>query len=560
MVWYSCRPPVNPFPSLKPVKTRLALLLLPHLTFVSLSLAQAPPTAAPTPPAAVIPGEPVELSQLRQQYALRALASSKTLAEQYAVALGNLSREVGGEGDYEQALTAQRLRQELADLYAKSLDDPTLSNVVVLKAADARPSGTVSYDRTAGDLTNWKTVGSIAVWDVQKMVPGKYNVVVTYSVAPMGDPPTRMSIYSVSEDQITGGEFEFYEDSSLAGAAMNRRAGQVADTGGWDKPAYLQLAPITLNRTSARFAVKITRTRGSGGVMRLKEVRLTPAKEGDTPPPAAPPDGSTPPAPAVDEVTKINESRVARIQQSIKPYVDAYIDKVNKLAEQAHARNDEEAVADLQVETRAAQRLLERPDRISAVSNAAPPTTSLRGQGFKEWEGATYISSVNNTGDEFLVSYQGESVPVRLLWVTCPPLSVHGGAQVKMCSDYFGLEPDDIYLLGKQAQVFTDAFLQGRPLKILTRGTKDPDGHLLVAVQLEGVGDFAGVLVDNGLACVNTPTARAKNPRRFEEMTLSNLKEREKQARQRPIPPGAWAVSPDQEKPAPPANTNTTAN
>lgn len=542
------------------MKTRLALLLLPHLTFVGLSLAQAPPTAAPTPPAAVIPGEPVELSQLRHQYALRALASSKTLAEQYAVALGNLAREVGAEGDYEQALTAQRLRQELADLYAKSLDDPTLSNVMVLKAADARPSGTVSYDRTAGDLTNWKTVGSIAVWDVQKIVPGKYNVVVTYSVAPMGDPPTRMSLYSVSEDLITGGEFEFYEDSSLAGAAMNRRAGQVSDTGGWDKPAYLQLAPITLTRTSARFAVKITRTRGSGGVMRLREVRLTPVKEGDTPAPAPALDGSEPPALAVDEVTKINESRAARIQQAIKPFVDGYIEKVNKMADQAHARNDEEAAADLQNETRAAQRLLERPDRISVMSNAAPPTTSLRGQGFKEWEGATYIPSVNNTGDEFLVSYQGESVPVRLLWVTCPPLSVHGGAQVKLCSEYFGLEPDDIYLLGKQAQVFTDAFLQGRPLKILTRGTKDPDGHLLVAVQLEGVGDFAGVLVDNGLACVNPPTARAKNPRRFEEMTLSNLKEREKLARQRPIPPGAWAVSPDQEKPAPPANTNTTAN
>ncbi|WP_156346568.1 thermonuclease family protein [Verrucomicrobium spinosum] len=259
-------------------------------------------------------------------------------------------------------------------------------------------------------------------------------------------------------------------------------------------------------------------------------------------------------------MTKINETWTTRIQQIVKPYVGAYIDKVNKMAEQAHARNDEEAASDLQVEIRTAQRLVERPDRIITISSAATPTTSLRAQGFKEWEGATYISSVNNTGDEFLVSYQGESVPVRLLWVTCPPLSVHGGAQVKMCSDYFGLDPDDIYLLGKQAQVFTDAFLQGRPLKILTRGNKDPDGHLLVAVQLEGVGDFAGILVDNGLACVNRPTARAKNSRRFEEMTLSNLKEREKQARQRPIPPGAWAVSPDQEKPAPSANTNSTAN
>lgn len=521
---------------------RSAMLLL--LALPGLGMAQtASPAPRPVPP---------ELNQLRQQFALRALTVSKTLAEQYASALGTLAREVGAEGDYEQALTAQKLRQELADLYARSLNDTTLSNVVVLKPADARPVGTVSYDRNSGDLVNWKAVGNLASWDVQKLVPGKYDIVITYSVAPMGELPTRLNPYSLPEDLSTGGEFEFFEDSSLAGASMNRRTGQVRDTGGWDKPATLQLAAINLTRTSARFGLKITRVNGGGGVMRLKEVRLVPAKEGETAPPTDPNAPTPGPAVPVDEVARIRESYLLKVQNSVRPLVETYLGKVRKMVENARAQNNEELAADLEAETRGTQRLLDNPGRIVANSNAAPPAVSLRGQGFTEWEGATYVPSANNTGDTFLLSYQGETVPVRLLWVTCPPPSDEARAQARHCAIYFGLPEEEVYQVGRQAQAFTEAFLQGRPLKVHSRGEKDETGHLLVAVQPDGVGDFAGVLVDNGLACVNPPKARGRAAKRFEDLTLANLKDREKQARARPIPPGAWAAEPD----ADPITTN----
>ena len=468
------------------------------------------------------------------------------------MALGGVAREVGAEGDYEQALTAQKTRQDLAELYARSLDDPTLSNVIVLRPGDARLNGAVIFDRASGDLANWRTVGSVATWNVQKTTPGKYNVIVTYSVAPMGDPPARVNIYSPAEDLTTGGDFEFYEDSSLSGASMNRRAGQVTDTGGWDKPASLQLAPITLSRSSATFALKITRTRGSGGVMRVKEIRLSPAKEGDTSPlattdPVPTVDGSPAPAIATDEVTTLRDAHKTRLQGIIRPYVEAYSLKVAKLAEHAQAKNDVETANDLLQETQTVQKLVDNPSRVSVGSSTVTATASLQGQGYKEWLDVKYVSSVNNTGDSFLVTYQGETIPVRLLWVTCPPAAPEATAEIKACGAYFGLTAEDVTILGKQARVFTDTFLQDKPLKILSRGLKDDQGRVLAVVQPEGVGDFAGVLVDNGLACVNAPASRARNPKRFEEMTLSSLKERESLAKARLIPPGAWAMQPDRD-------------
>jgi hypothetical protein len=504
------------------------------------------------PAAAAQTAEPPELVQLRQQYATRALAASKLLSEQYTLALAGVAKEAGAEGDYEQALAAQKTRQELADLYANVLADPSLSNVMVLKPADARLSGAVMYDKTLGVLANWRTVGSVASWDIQRITPGRYDVIVTYGVAPLGEMPTRINIYAPLEDLATGGEFEFYEDSSLAGAAMNRRSGAVADTGGWDKPATLRLAPITLTRSSSRFALKITRTRGNGGVMRLMEIRLVPASDltpaplADAAAPGPGPDGAPlPPGPPQNDLGKLREGHLARVRKVIQPLVDAYAANLTTLAEKAKAAKEEEWAEELIAESTNVQRLVRNPARIAVSSSQVMPATTLAGQGFKVWESVRYVPNPNNTGDQFQVQHDGAYHTVRLLWVTCPPPVDASPAETKAFADYFKLAPNDVTVLGKQAQIFTDTYLRDKPLRIFTRGTKGADDVILVAVQPEGVGDFAGVLVDNGLARINLPGNRGRNTRRYEEITLQALKARETVAKGRPIPPGAWGLRPE---------------
>ncbi|MEY4484131.1 MAG: hypothetical protein RL693_1583, partial [Verrucomicrobiota bacterium] len=204
--------------------------------------------------------EPDELVQLRKQFATRALQSASPLAEQYSAALTTVIKETGAAGDYDQALATQKRREGLIDLYSKALNETKLSNVIVLKPAEARVTGSVNYDRTSGELVNWKSAGSTASWDVSKIIPGSYDISVTYSVADIGEGALRNNPLSSRDTSLeTGGEFEFYEDSSLTGSAANHRTAQVTTTNGWANFVTMNLAPVQLTRTSARFALKITR-------------------------------------------------------------------------------------------------------------------------------------------------------------------------------------------------------------------------------------------------------------------------------------------------------------
>lgn len=491
--------------------------------------AQAP--ADPTPP-------PDELAVLRRQAELRALMNSKTLGEQFSNALDVIAKEVGTTGDYDQALAAQRRRAQILALYAKSLGDSGQSNVIVLKPGDARVNGSVNYDRTTDALVTWRTVGSVAMWDVTKITPGSYEITLTYAVADMGD-PGRVNPFQPPPDGTTGGEFEFYEDSSLAGAAQNRRSGVVAATGGWDVWSTLTLPPMQITRASARFALKITRARGAGGVMNLKEIRLSPpgtaAASSGTPPVPA---GTAPP---VDEFTQLQQAHLDRMKQAVMPVVMAYTGTLTALAEKATAAGDAEAAEDFTSEARRAASVVEDPQSILA-GPAKGPKPGTNADGLRELRGATYVAGDKNTGDRFLVSLNGEQFFVRLLWVNCPPPTADDPRALKQCADYFGISQDDALAVGRQASAFTESFLAGKSLTLFTRGPKDAPDGVLAAIRPEGVGDFAGVLVDNGLAMIHSPAVKKSPARQHEDSILNGLKERETAAKSRTIPPGAWAL------------------
>lgn len=476
---------------------------------------------------------PEEMVQLRRQFESRALSNARLLSEQYANALASIIKESAAEGDYDQALAAQRRREQLINLYSQSLDDTALTNVILLKPADARINGAVGYDRGLNALAGWKTVGSIASWDVTRLTPGKYDVTLTYAVADIGE-PGRTNPFAVPPDLSTGGEFEFYEDSSLPGADQNRRTAQVTTTAGWTNWTTLTLPPLVLTRTSARLALRITKARGTGGVMNLKGIRLSPATAAGIPPKDTA-DDSSPPA---DEFTTLQQAHVEHLRQVITPVVNSYAGTLKDLA--ARAAGDPEAAGDYNAEAQRVEHLLEDP-RSFLAGSAKRVRPAGGGEGFRETRGVTYVPNEQNSGDCFKVKQGDEEFFVRLLWVACPPVNSKDTKLFKRFADYFGISVEDARSIGQQARDFTGHYLSGKTLALLTRGMKDDGGNLLVVLHPEGVGDFAGVLVDNGLAMIQPPTGRKGPARLHEEAVLQDLQARENAAKVRRIPPGGWA-------------------
>lgn len=519
----------------------LLLLLLLHAPERNLyAQAPVPPPAAPVPvtPSLAVPER---LTQLRQQYSARALTVSTTLSEQFAAALGSLAREAGALGDYDVALKAQQRRESLAELFGRTVSDHSLSNTLVLRPVDAKLSATVSYDRSKDVLLGWKATGNTAYWDVTRIVPGSYDITLEYSVALFGELPSRLSPYNTLSSVTTGGTIEFYEDSSLAGASQNRRTSVVTSTGGWSEFATMSLPAFKLTRSNARLAVKVVRANGDGGVMHLKQIRLTPSKASSSSTASTPlPGEDGTPLPPVDELTRLQQDHAGRLKEKLMPVLQAYAQRLHTLAEQLKANAD--SVEELQTEARRVERAGNAPLNLLVPKDRPRGSGSLP-DGMRELLNVSYVSMPSNTGDTFSVSHEGVTFRVRLLWVSCPPPVRDESASLTSFTQYFKIDADDALHIGEQAREFTSTSLKDRSLRLLTRGLKDDQGNILASVQPEGLGDFAGALVDNGLALVHKSTARTKAARAFEETVLLQLRERETAARARPIPPGAWARS-----------------
>jgi len=510
------------------------------LTFTAGAMAQqpVPPPAPPVAARTAASTEPSELVQIRKQYTTRALAASRILSDQYTKALGGLERDYGMAGDYDQALAAQQRRLELMTLYSNVLDDTSFANVIVLKPADARLNGSVTYDKAQDALTGWKTAGSVASWDVSRLTPGTYSITLRYGVADFGE----VRYTSAVQDTNTGGDFEFYEDSSLSGAAANRRPATVTTTGGWTTLATLEMPPFQLGRTTARFSLRITKPRGGGGVMLLRDIRLAPML---APKPAVVAGGVS----AQEEYTNLRNSHTEILKQAAMPVITAYHTKLTQLVEMAMAKNEGDLGEDLRAEQRRLQKMMETPS-VAQLGKFMSSDRKLFNSGNEEWRDVKFVNAPTNTGDRFMVSYQDVQMKVKLIGVSCPPHSNEVTPALKAYADYFGISTEDAAALATQARDFTLGFLKDKSLRLLSRGVTDKEGVIPVTVQLDGIGDFTGVLVDNGLVAIDTGKNRAKPMRRGEEALLNALRDREAIAKTRPIALGAWAMKADDAAPA----------
>ena len=501
---------------------RLFSKLLPAM----LALASAVPCRAQKAGPPPTPKDPPELTDLRAKFALRALSSSGMLADQYDNALAAVEAQAAETGDYETALAAQRRRRDLTMLYS----NPALqgADAIVLTPATAKTVGAITLDKANDTLANWRSVGSSATWDIFKLTPGTYTVSITYGVAGAGDTTTITIVNGVATDQATGGEVEFSEVTGLGGNDTGKLVAAIKPTGGWTKFETATLGEIKLTRTSARLMLKATRLKGLGGLMHLKEVRLSPAR------PAAEPPGRE----AGEEFDKARKEHLAKIAALEKPIVDAYVAKMEALSKELAAKNDEDGA---QLAHAEAERATKAIQDASAPTRAGTPRL-ISTEGFEEIRNATFVDDPTNTGDHFLVSADGRQFSVRLLWITSPTPTADDKALHKKLAEYFKITPEDSVSVGRLAQDFTAAYLKDKPLRILTRGRKEK-GALLATVIPADLGDFAGILIDNGLAMINPPTATTAGLKRAEQTAIDMLRERETAARNRAVPPGAWSFA-----------------
>jgi len=486
----------------------------------TLAMAQDPlrlPTVEPPP-------DPPELQHLRQQTMVQAISAASVLTDQYIKALASLENEAAAKGEYEQALAAQTRRRNLNEVQAQSV----LANIIILRPADARLTGSANYDSDKNVLTSLKTVGSTASWDIPRLTPGAYQVSLTYSVAPIGDTPLR---FTQSYNYATGGSFEFFEDSSLSGASQNRRIMSVASTGSWDDFVSVPLdPPLQMTRTSARLTLRITRALGDGGVLQIKDIRLVPVVPETT---------LTLDTPS-DPLRTLRSSHQEKLKLLAAPLVSDYLTTLQTRLAGATTASATDDAAEWQEEVNRAAKWTENPP----VSVKGRLAGHLMHETDEEWKDVTFIEDVSNTGDRFLVMYQGAQIRVRLSTVTCPPASTEAAGELQYYAAYFRISQEDALMVGKNARDFTLNALRDQRLRLLTHGQKDREGYLLVTVFVPHLGDLAGMLVDNGLAAINPPQKPRRNqPQPPRDAVYSALELRQQQARERSIPPGAWALS-----------------
>jgi len=510
--------------------------LVPSILLAAAVLIVPARAQSPEPPRGKTDG-PRELSDLREQFTLRALASGRMLADQYSNALASLETQAADSADYATALAAHQRRREIAEYYANR--DVDAGHVIVLKPADAKTVGAVTLDKTDNTLTNWRTAGSSAVWDIFKVTPGTYTVSLTCGVADSAPASAAAILAGGGIEAQTGGEIEFQEVTNLTGADTSGLTVALKSTGGWSSFETLVLGEIKLARTSARLAIRASRLRGTGGLMHLKEIRLTPAR-----PTAEPPDKEAADA-LIAELEKVRASHRAKLQELEEPVLNAHLAKLAALGDELAAKNDEDGAQAVVEEAKRARKSIEKPD-----GTGHTPHAGVLAEGMEEVHDAAFVEDPTNTGDRFLITVRGEKVSVKLMFVSCPSPNPEDKQAQDFHSRYFGITKEDSILIGRLAQDFTTTYLKDKPLKLLTRWRKDGAGSVLAVVLPAETGDLAGILVDNGLAAVLEPASNNSSRSRTEENTRNVLKQREADAKAKPVPPGAWSLAAET-KPAP---------
>lgn len=465
--------------------------------------------------------DPAPLAVARAGFLRQVLADSQTLTDQYERALAKLELELAEASDYEEARLVQQRRAELKALYPAA-DASALSTLATpLLPTQARLLG--STEARGGLITGWRTSGSGAEWSNVRISPGKYYLELEASLVEMPSLPGTL-VPGRSQPQESA-MFDFFEVSLLPGAAENRRTFEVKLSHDDTTFEPIKIGPVNFTRSPV--TLRLTADSGyPGNVVQLRNLRLIPATV-EAPTITAPASSG----PSLDDLKKSLTEELTTVQ---KPIVDGYLEAIRQLATTTPALKDA-----VDAESKRLLKLLE-----SSRGQASGPVRLLGSSsglgGFEDLDGASYVADAGNRGDRFLIEHEGRRIPIRLLWLLCPPPDDQDPGASKAFAKHFNLGDTDVTPLGRTAQEFTAGYLEGKALRVLVRPGKEKDGAALALVFLPDIGLYQNVLVDQGLAAVVSPKDRRGM---MESGLFDSLLVREQAASRQKPAPGAWGIA-----------------
>ena len=253
-----------------------AMLMLPF--FVSAAAGQIPEAGGqPETPIAV--EDPPELINLRETFEQQLQTRIEPGKQRYILKLKALEDERAKNSDYDGALRVQRKRVAVAGTTTTAGGETKVIGEINLDIARGRRSGsTLHYDSTREAMMGFERSGHSLTWDVMKVKPGLYRVLVTYGCADSSPVtvrnPTGRGAGRISKVP-TGGSFTFEEATSLNTGEDRVLRHTVFPTGGWDKVVTRNIGRLRLTGTTSTLKF-VALNPHRGGLMALRRIRLVP--------------------------------------------------------------------------------------------------------------------------------------------------------------------------------------------------------------------------------------------------------------------------------------------
>ena len=233
------------------------------------------PLAPSTTPTTV--KEPPELVRLRETFEEQLAQRLDAPKEAYLEKLKNLEGKRALLGEYEGALRVQRKRKAVGGSLVTAAGETKVAGEIELDLARGRRSGSsLNFDRVRSSLMGFEKAGHHIIWDVMKVKPGLYRVLVTYGCADATTASRRDEFGRLRETELTtGGSFTFEEATNLNTGEDRLLRHSVFPTGGWDKVVTRNIGRLRLTGTTS--TLKLTALApNEGGLMALRKIRLIP--------------------------------------------------------------------------------------------------------------------------------------------------------------------------------------------------------------------------------------------------------------------------------------------
>lgn len=475
---------------------------------------------------------PADLVSARTMFLEAVLSESQLLTEQYGRALGKTEIEAAERGDYQEALRVQRRRDELSSLYAGTASTLVQTEAISLPVETAYLSGGPELLR--GNLEGWRSATSYAEWRGVSLAPGDYYL--EFDCAMVEAPlisegrPTRQP----DKEPVAKAGFEFFEVSLLPGATDNRRGFDVKLTSDGATFESYRIGPISYPRSPV--TLRLTAQTGFPlNIIRFHHLRLVPKQLEDELQAEAPQKSD-----AADSGRTLKAFQKSLGERLLEGYQSAVTSYASAL--RSWAGDDKNRKALVQSELAS---LKTQMAELKKNPGMPPPVMGMLGGfgGFEDVPEAMYVAGSATSGDEFQFRHEGGTFTVRLFGVRCMPPEGVDGEDATFFAQHFGISKEEATPLGLVAMEFATGYLEGKIVRVLVQPVRSnaPNQSRLALVFLPDVGLFQNVLVDQGLAAVRKEDAqRLKGA--MPKAVISSLEAREKAARERSQPPGAWAL------------------